>query len=118
MINEVSPSSPGVNGIGSMSSVWAVVEAARAGASDARDAAANALPQTARLIRSGIHTTGFAIGFTVCFPAFLVARLMPKDNCLAYGLADGSRAACDLARETVRPTVESDGGPELALVRA
>jgi len=70
MINEVSPSSPGVNGIGSMSSVWAVVEAARAGASDARDAAANALPQTARLIRSGIHTTGFAIGFTVsCRPA-------------------------------------------------
>ena len=118
MINQVSPSSPGVNGIGPMSSVWAVVEAARAGASDARNAAANALPQAGRVIRSGLHTTGFAIGFTVCFPAFLAVRLMPKDNCLAYGLADGSRAACDLARETIRPAEVSDEAPELALVQA
>ena len=44
MINQVTPTQQGVNGIGSMSSVWAVVEAARAGAADAREAAANALP--------------------------------------------------------------------------
>lgn len=118
MINQVTPTQQGVNGIGSMSSVWAVVEAARAGAADAREAAANALPLTSRAIRSGIHATGFAVGFTVCFPAFLVARLMPKDNCLAYGLVDGGRAACDLARETIRPAAEREAPPELAVAQA
>ena len=118
MINQVSPTSQGANGIGSMSSAWAVVEAARAGAADARSAAANALPATVRALGNGLHATGFAIGFTVCFPAVLVARLMPKDNCLAYGLVDGSRAACDLARETVRPTEQADAPPELAVVQA
>ncbi len=118
MINQVSPTEQGANGIGSMSSAWAVVAAARAGAADARSAAANALPATAQALRSGLHATGFAIGFTVCFPAFLVARLMPRDNCVAYGLVDGGRAACDLARETVRPVGRSDRLPELAVVQA
>jgi hypothetical protein len=118
MINQASPSVQGANGIGSMSSAWAVVEAARAGAADARSAAANALPAAARMLGNGLHTTGFAIGFTVCFPVVLVARLMPRDNCLAYGLVDGSRAACDLARETVRPTGQAEITPELAVVQA
>lgn len=118
MINQVSPASQGANGIGSMSSAWAVVEAARAGAADARSAAANALPAAVRVFGNGLHATGFAIGFTVCFPAVLFARLMPRDNCLAYGLVDGSRAACDLARETVRPTEQADMSAELAVGQA
>jgi len=117
MINQVTPTDQGVNGIGSMSSAWAIVEATKAGASDARAAAANALPLTAKAIRSGIHATGFAVGFTVCFPAYLVARLLPRDNCVAYGLVDGSRAACDLARETVRPPATREAAGELAIAQ-
>ena len=39
---------------------------------------------------------------------------------IALGIAcrDGSRAACDLARETVRPTEQADMPPELAVIQA
>lgn len=103
MINAM-PTAPGVDGIASMSSLWAMVDAARAGAADARSAAGQVLPAAGRLISQGVHATGFLIGFGVCFPAVLLARVVPQNNCIVFGLADGGRAGLDLARETLQPT--------------
>ncbi len=98
---------PGATGLSSMSGLWAVVEAARAGAGDARAAAEGAVPSIGKAIGTGVHAAGFAIGYSVTFPAVLVARLVPRNNPISYGLADGGRAGLDLARSTInRPAAE------------
>jgi hypothetical protein len=105
---------PGFQSISSLSSVWAMMEAARSGASDATDSARSALPAAARAVSATASATGFAIGFAACFPVFLMAGLMPKNNPLVHGLADGGRAGLDLARQTIRPASPA-AAPLLAL---
>ncbi|NCX99175.1 MAG: hypothetical protein EBX35_11540 [Planctomycetia bacterium] len=98
---------PGTTGLSSMSGLWAIVAAARAGAGDARAAAEGAVPSIGKAIGRGFHAAGFAIGYSFTFPAVLVARIVPQNNPIAYGLADGGRAGLDLARSTVnRPAAE------------
>jgi hypothetical protein len=106
---------PGVTGLSSMSGLWAIVEAARAGAGDARVAAEGAAPSIGKAIGSGFHAAGFALGYSVTFPAMLVARLMPQNNPIAYGLADGGRAGLDLARSAVTRPAAEPAVPALAL---
>lgn len=94
-------SAPGSNGVASLSTVWAVMEAARVGAADATAAARGFLPAAACVLSNGLHGTGFAVGYAVTFPAVMLARLMPANNPVTYGLADGGRAGLDLARTTL-----------------
>jgi hypothetical protein len=94
---------PGVNGVASLSSVWAMMEAARAGASDARAAARGFLPAVGKTVAVCLHSTGYAVGYSVVFPAVLVSRLVPANNPIVYGLTDGGRAGVDLARATLTP---------------
>ena len=100
---------PGFQSISSLSSVWAMMEAARSGASDATDSARWALPAAGKAVSAAASATGFAIGFTACFPVFFVAGVLPRNNPLMHGLADGGRAGLDLARQTVRPASHSTG---------
>lgn len=109
---------PGANGLSSLSSLWAVVEAARTGAADARSAAEGLVPSIAKSVGGGLHATGFLLGYAVTFPTVLVARFVPKQNAVVYGLTDGSRAACDLARATVHREPEAVSVPALAVTPA
>jgi hypothetical protein len=99
---------PGANGLSSLSGLWAVVEAARAGAGDARSAAEGVVPSVGKALGAGLHATGFVLGYSVTFPAILMARLMPQRNAVAFGLADGGRAGLDLARSTLQRTAVQD----------
>lgn len=109
---------PGANGLSSLSGLWAVVDAARAGAGDARTAAAGMVPAIGKAMGAGLHATGFALGYSFTFPAVLVARLLPRHNAVAYGLADGGRAGLDLARSTLQRQVPDTTVPALALSNA
>ncbi|MFM1902928.1 MAG: hypothetical protein RLZZ440_828 [Planctomycetota bacterium] len=115
----ISVTDPGSNGLVGMSSVWAVMEAARAGAADARTAADGFFPAVSRALSSGIYATGFAVGYAVTFPALLTARVVPASNPVVFGLTDGGRAGLDLARSSVRPSISdssaSVGAPALAV---
>lgn len=105
------------NGIASLSTVWAVMEAARSGAADATAAARGFLPAAVSLVSGGVYATGYAIGFAASFPAVFVSRIVPGNNPIVYGLADGGRAGFDLARSTLAPAPAGDV-PRLAAVEA
>jgi hypothetical protein len=109
-------SAPGANGVASLSTVWAVMEAARAGANDATAAARGFLPKVGAAVSVGLHATGFALGYSVAFPAVAVSRLVPASNPIVYGLTDGGRAGLDLARSTLRPAKVPAETPRLAAV--
>lgn len=103
---------PGVNGVASLSTVWAMMEAARAGASDARSAAHGFLPAVGKTASVCLHSAGYAVAYSVVFPAVFVSRLVPHNNPVVYGLTDGGRAGFDLARSTLSPAAEPQ--PRLA----
>lgn len=112
---------PGSDGVASLSTVWAVMEAARAGAADATAAAKGFLPAAGAMLCGGIHATGFAVGYLTTFPAVMLARVVPGNNPVVYGLADGGRAGLDLARSTLQATaLQTPPGsvPKLAAVEA
>ncbi len=92
---------PGLKGMTTMSTAWAIVEAAKAGAADARKAADGFFPAAARAVGTGFHATGFALGYAFTFPAYLAASVVPRNNAIVYGLTDGGRAGVDLARSTI-----------------
>ena len=91
----------GVDGLAKVSSVFAVVEAAKAGASDASRAARGFFPAVGRAFVTGVHATGYAVGYGTTFPVYLVGRLLPKNNPVGYGCIDGGAAGLDLARQTL-----------------
>ena len=39
------------------------------------------------------YQTSYGLSFGLSYPAFMVARLVPRDNALVYGLTDGAIAA-------------------------
>jgi len=97
----------GINDFSSFSSIWAIAEAARAGASDAQAAAKGFLPAVGKALCATTHATGFAISYAVVFPVYLVARVVPYNNPIVFGLADGGRAGLDLAKETLQPASQT-----------
>lgn len=106
---------PGANGLSSLSGLWAVVEAARAGAGDARSAAEGMVPAIGKAMGAGLQTTGFVLGYSFTFPVVLIARLLPQQNAIAYGLTDGGRAGLDLARSTLQRPASVPAVPVLAV---
>jgi hypothetical protein len=103
----ITAAAPSVNGLSSFSSVWAIIEAAKSGAADATTAARGFLPAVAKAVCAGTHASGFVIGYAVVFPAYLVARTIPHNNPIVFGLADGGRAGLDLAKNTLQPSPQS-----------
>jgi len=76
------------------------LKGAQEGASDALDAAKQLIPAAGRFFNNFGYNSGYAVAYGVVFPAALIARLFPSDNPVAYGFADGARAAVDLVRES------------------
>jgi hypothetical protein len=76
------------------------LKGAQEGAADALDAARQLIPAAGRFFNNFGYNSGYAIAYGVVFPASMIARLFPSDNPVAYGFADGARAAIDLVRES------------------
>ncbi len=64
------------------------------------EAAKQLIPAAGRFFNNFGYNSGFAVAYGVVFPAALIARVFPSDNPVAYGIADGARAAIDLVRES------------------
>jgi hypothetical protein len=76
------------------------LKGAQEGAADAMEAAKQLIPAAGRFFTNFGYNSGYAVAYGVVFPAAIIARLFPSDNAIAYGLADGARAAIDLVRES------------------
>ncbi len=77
----------------------AAVQAAKGGADDVRDSAANALPAIGGFVSGLTYKTCYALSYGVVFPTMLVVRAIPKENAVVHGFVDGARAAIDLVDE-------------------
>jgi hypothetical protein len=70
-----------------------VLQAARAGAADASEAAAKVWSRTGIVVSRAVYLAAYGISFGVVFPAALLARAVPVDNAAVRGLIEGAHAA-------------------------
>jgi hypothetical protein len=52
-----------------------------------------ALASAGNFVSRTIYTASYAVSYGVVFPVMMVARVVPSDNVLVHGLADGAQAA-------------------------
>jgi hypothetical protein len=98
MNDSISPDQAAARPVGS--AFETAFRGAQEGAADAMEAAKQLIPAAGRFFNNFGYNSGYAVAFGVVFPAALIARVFPSDNPVAYGLADGARAALDLVRES------------------
>lgn len=77
----------------------AAVQAAKDGASNARDAAAHLLPESGNIVSQWTYKACYAISYGLVFPSVLIAQSIPQNNAFVHGLIDGAHAARDMASE-------------------
>ena len=70
-----------------------VLRAARDGAADASEAAAEFWSRAGTVLARAVYSTAYTISYGVVFPVALVARSVPHDNAAVRGLIDGAHAA-------------------------
>lgn len=79
--------------------------AVQSGYSDAKSAVQKTLPKIGVALSKGVYGLGYGLSFSVSFPVLLVAKVVPQNNSLVWGLVDGAHAAEDAAtRVTARKT--------------
>jgi len=77
----------------------AAVQAAKDGATNAREAASEFLPESGSLLSKIAYNTCYAVSYGLVFPSVLIAQTIPHNNALVHGLIDGAHAARDMAAE-------------------
>ena len=75
------------------------VQAAKDGASNAREAAEGFLPESGSVLSKIAYNTCYAISYGLVFPSVLLAQSIPHDNAFVHGLIDGAHAAKDMAAD-------------------
>jgi hypothetical protein len=75
------------------------VQAMTDGAEHARATANDVIPAASQFLSQAVYKVSYSVSFGVVFPAMLIARWIPKDNAVVYGLIDGAHAARDLVDE-------------------
>lgn len=55
--------------------------------------AKSSLHKSVRFGKKVVYTTCYMLSYGVCFPVFVAARYVPKNNQFVHGLIDGSEAA-------------------------
>ncbi len=70
-----------------------VLRAARDGAADASEAAAQFWSRAGNVLSRTVYVTAYTISYGVVFPVALVARSVPQDNAAVRGLIEGAHAA-------------------------
>jgi hypothetical protein len=53
------------------------------------------LPAISGFVGRAVYTVSYGISFGIMFPVMLVASIVPTENALVHGLADGATAARD-----------------------
>jgi hypothetical protein len=77
----------------------AAVQAAKDGASNAREAASNFLPESGNVLSQLAYKTCYAVSYGLVFPSVLLAQSIPQNNAFVHGLLDGAHAAKDMVAE-------------------
>ena len=77
----------------------AAVQAAKDGATNAREAASEFLPESGNMLSKAAYNTCYAISYGLVFPSVLLAQTIPHNNALVHGLIDGAHAARDMVAE-------------------
>ena len=77
----------------------AAVQAAKDGASNAREAATEFLPESGSMLSQIAYKTCYAVSYGLVFPSVLIAQTIPHNNAFVHGLIDGAHAAKDMATE-------------------
>ena len=93
------------------SSMDLVLQAARAGAADASEAAAKVWSRSGLVLARVVYVAAYGISFGVVFPAALVARSVPRDNAVVRGLIDGAQAASLKADAILSRSLEAPATP-------
>jgi len=75
------------------------VQAAKGGVKGVSATAFGALPAVNSFLSGLTYKTCYAVAYGTVFPTVLVARAVPKENAVVYGLIDGARAAIDMVKE-------------------
>ena len=75
------------------------VQAAKDGASHAREAAEGLIPESGSVLSKIAYNTCYAISYGLVFPSVLLAQTVPHNNAFVHGLIDGAHAAKDMAAE-------------------
>jgi hypothetical protein len=63
------------------------------GISDARASVERMWPKVTDAVNKGLYNSAYGVAFGVTFPCVLVAKLIPQNNSVVYGLVDGANAA-------------------------
>jgi hypothetical protein len=77
----------------------AAVQAAKDGATNAREAASEFLPESGSVLSKIAYNTCYAISYGLVFPSVLIAQTVPHNNAFVNGLIDGAHAAKDMVAE-------------------
>jgi hypothetical protein len=93
-----------------------VTQAARDGASDAREAAARTWAASSVFASRFVYTTFYTLSYGVVFPTTLLAQAVPRNNAAVRGLIEGAQAARQKVDEIVGSSLESptEAAPLLA----
>ena len=73
----------------------AAADAVKKSTSDARHAAAQAVPAVRSALAQGVYVATYYTSFGVVFAALTMSRMTPMDNAFGYGVRDGAAAARD-----------------------
>jgi hypothetical protein len=73
------------------------------GIADARASAEEAWPKVADAVNKGMYNMAYGMAFGVTFPMVFIARAIPQNNCIVWGLVDGARAARSAADRLSKP---------------
>lgn len=68
-------------------------DAVQDGIADARASVEEAWPKVAETINKGVYNLAYGLAFGVVFPVAFVAKSVPQNNCIVWGLIDGAKAA-------------------------
>lgn len=83
-------------------------DAVQDGIADARASVEEAWPKVVETMNRGIYHMAYGIAFGVTFPIVLVAKSVPQNNCIVWGLVDGAKAArCAANRVSKAAVTES-----------
>jgi hypothetical protein len=88
--------------------------AARAGAADAREAAARTWSATSLFASRFVYTTCYTISYGVVFPTMLLAHAIPRNNAAVRGLIEGAQAATREVDRLRGSALESPAAPTLS----
>ena len=77
----------------------AAVQAAKDGATNAREAASHLIPESGNFLAQVTYKACYAISCGLVFPSVLLAQSIPQNNAFVHGLIDGAHAAKDMAAE-------------------